>query len=359
MALWKIKAGSCVRVRGAVRGVVAVAMVSGLGACSVPNWANPVEWYRDVSGVSKNDSPPEERNTQNLEKGNQQPYPPLSSVPPPPTNALSAAEREQLRNSLTADRANAKYVEANDQYVPVPPKVTPSPPVATPASLPAPTADAVRATPIPGPTPPAASAQSALPPTGARPPNRGGQAPPRESTLTPPSVSSVPQGETPRPAPPPPPGVPTGQRPASASAPAPLPPQSATLPPPARPPSPDFDADTAGAALPAAVGLTVGSVEFAGNATKLAAADLQRIREVAQLGLQNGATVRVTAYSEPPGSGRSASGKISSFNLALDRARTVAVALSQAGVPARAVEIAASPAPPGQHAGVVEMSLEY
>ena len=75
-----------------------LAVSVGVSACSMPDWANPVEWYRDVSGASKDDPKPDARNTENLGKGGEQPYPNLASVPPPPTNALSSAEREKLRN---------------------------------------------------------------------------------------------------------------------------------------------------------------------------------------------------------------------------------------------------------------------
>src|SRR5437763_2907739 len=198
-----------------------LALSVGLGGCSVPNWANPVEWYRDVSGASKGDAKPDARNTQNLEKGGEQPYPNLASVPPPPTNALSSAEREKLRNSLAADRANAKYLDNSDQYVPAPPKVVASPPRSAPepAEAPATPPAPVQATPAPTP------ARSSSTPSSAQ---RGTEAPPQESSLTPPSVRSVPQGETPRSAPPPPAGVPARAQ-SQASQPvqrAPAPPQS-------------------------------------------------------------------------------------------------------------------------------------
>src|SRR5712692_6887657 len=98
--------GILVGLRSAWAAVALLAAPLGLTGCSVPDWANPVEWYRDASGASMDDAKPDERNTQNLAKGGEQPYPNLASVPPPPTNALTSAEREKLRNSLAADRAN-------------------------------------------------------------------------------------------------------------------------------------------------------------------------------------------------------------------------------------------------------------
>src|SRR5262249_18317158 len=131
-----------------------VAVSVGLSACSVPDWANPVSWYRDVTGASQSDPKPTARNTQNLQKGGEDEDPNLASVPPPPTNALSSADRERLRNSLAADRANAKYVEGSDQYVATPPKAVPSPPKNAPE--PPASAAPVEATPVS--PPPAATA---------------------------------------------------------------------------------------------------------------------------------------------------------------------------------------------------------
>src|SRR5271165_7144068 len=79
-------------------------MLLGLGAC------NPVETWRDLTGASKNDPDPDTTpNTKNLAAGEASDYPNLASVPPPPTRALTTAEREKLTQSLIADRTNAKY----------------------------------------------------------------------------------------------------------------------------------------------------------------------------------------------------------------------------------------------------------
>src|SRR5512142_40067 len=118
--------GRVSRQRSAWRAAAMLAALLGLSGCGVPDWANPVEWYRGVTGASQDDPKANARNTQNLQKGSQDDYPNLASVPPPPTNALSSADREKLRNSLAADRANAKYIEGTDQYAAAPPKVVPS-----------------------------------------------------------------------------------------------------------------------------------------------------------------------------------------------------------------------------------------
>ena len=352
-----------------------VAVSVWLSACSVPDWANPVEWYRDATGVSEDDPKPDARNTENLEKGGEQPYPNLASVPPPPNNALSAADREKLRNSLAADRANAKYVEGNDQYVAAPPKDVPSPPLNAPepaaqpqtAAAPAAAAEATPSAPPQAADAPAASVQATpvpappkQPPGTSLAPPRGTEKPPQESSLTSPSVRSVPQGETPRPPPPPPPGVPVPSQTQSQPAPQPPaapqapPPQTAALPPPSLPPL-----AAGGAALPSGVGVTLGTVTFAGNGTKLSPEVLAQIREVAAVRQQNGGgTIRVTGYSVLQGEQVTIAPQLESFNLALDRARAVAAALTQNGVPLGSVEIGASPPPPGEPGGVVEISLE-
>ena len=330
-----------------------------LSACSVPDWANPVEWYRDVSGASASDPKPDARNTKNLKKGGEDEYPNLASVPPPPTNALSAADREKLRNSLAADRANAKYVEGNDQqYVATPPKVVPSPPLNVPDAPTQPQAAAAPAAPVqsapvqqlsPVPAPQASGRAVSQASTSAS----GSQATPQESPLTSPTVRSVPQGETPRSAPPPPVGSPARtqtQRQAT-------PQQSAVLP----PPDPAYDPALAGggAALPSGAGVMLGIVLFEGTSARLSAESLAQVREVAAVRQRNGGgTIRVTGYSVPQGEQDTMAPQLASFNLALDRARAVAAALTQNGVPARAVEIGAAPPPPGQAGGAVEISLE-
>jgi outer membrane protein OmpA-like peptidoglycan-associated protein len=277
-------------------------LLLGLSACSVvPNWANPIEWYRDATGASKNDSKGTEANTANLEKGSDEPYPNLASVPAPPTNALSQDDRDKLEESLRADREHAKYIE------PGPPSA--SAPAASGAS---------------------GEAQSASS-------SRGEASPPQESPLTSPSIANLPEGETPRPAPPPPGGVATNT--ASAGAAANNAPASSDGSPP--------------------VSIDVGVVEFEGKSTTVSAEALDRLRDVMRLRQENSATIRVTGYSTP-GIGRDdASRATAGFDLALDRAKAVAVALTQMGVPVQSVAVAAEPAPSSLDDGSVALALEY
>src|SRR6185312_10846021 len=91
----------------AALGIAAAATLALTGCSSL----NPVNWYRDAMGISKNDPPPDAPNTKNLEAGGKQPFPNLASVPPPPTRALSSEQRDALTQQLVSDRANAKYID--------------------------------------------------------------------------------------------------------------------------------------------------------------------------------------------------------------------------------------------------------
>jgi len=418
---------------------VALGLALSLAGCSyVPDWASPIEWYRGATGVSKNDDTGPERNQQNLEEGSKEPYPNLATVPPVPTNALSAAEREKLRKSLTADRENAQYLENSDQFTPTPPAVTASataprplegpspanaPPVppapdaagptspadvapqagpspgapaapaetaAAPAAEPAPAEappPAVATTPAepaaaatppaaPAPAAPAVAAADATPPAAAPKPKpkpaapQAREAPPAESTLAAPTVSTLPQGETPGPVPPTPPGVPTASN--TTPAPSPAPTAAATAP------APVTTADATPRALPAqrvrpaaaappppvlaAVPtgkMSLGTVAFQADTVTLTEGGSEQLRQAVRMREQNGGgTLHVVAFTQL-GPGRDlATRSIAGFNLALDRARAVGLALTQLGVPASAVTIGAGPPPADRQPGTADISLE-
>ena len=217
------------------RAAVALALLcglSGLAAC------NPVDTWRDLTGASKNDPNPETTpNTQNLAAGEASAYPNLATVPPPPTRAMTEAEREKLTQSLIADRANAKYTDEKLRAgfsaisAPVPP---PPPPPAPPTNEPA--AQPADKNAKPPAAPDATGGQANAAPTQG--PRKAGEPPepgPKESSLEPPQVRSTPEPETVR-APPPPPRqvtmpaatTPTGAPSGSAHLPA--PPAPAPLP---------------------------------------------------------------------------------------------------------------------------------
>ena len=72
------------------RQLAVVGLLLGVVAC------NPVDTWRDLTGVSRNDPDPDTTpNTKNLAAGEASDYPNLATVPPPPERALTAAERDE------------------------------------------------------------------------------------------------------------------------------------------------------------------------------------------------------------------------------------------------------------------------
>jgi outer membrane protein OmpA-like peptidoglycan-associated protein len=253
-----------------------LAVLLGLSAC------NPVDTWRDLTGISRNDPDPETTpNTKNLAAGEASDYPNLATVPAPPVRALTTAEREKLTQSLIADRANARHTDEQLRAgfpslaaAPPPPPGAPgsqpeqgaaaSPPEPASVAAAAVGPSALAAAPSAAPTrsgaaserpakPPsspsgeptlasvagAAGEKPAIPPPGAAPRAApgGGKAPaepgqglrkqgeppepgPLESSLQVPQARATPQPEQIEPAPPPPQLPPT---PKVATAPTPLP----------------------------------------------------------------------------------------------------------------------------------------
>ncbi len=145
---------------GVFRPALLVALLA-LGAC------HPVDTWRDLTGASKDDPNPETTpNTKNLAAGEAAPSPNLATVPEPPTQALTTAQRDQLAQSLIADRTNAKYTDEKlragfSVATAAPP---PPPPPAPPTADTGKAASGATAPPAEGakgnPTPPAAAAAS-------------------------------------------------------------------------------------------------------------------------------------------------------------------------------------------------------
>src|SRR5437764_8457059 len=70
---------------------------------------SPIESYRSLTGVARNDPDPATAPfTQNLAAGEIMAYPNLATVPPPPTRATSAAERQKLTQTLIAERTDTQ-----------------------------------------------------------------------------------------------------------------------------------------------------------------------------------------------------------------------------------------------------------
>ncbi len=373
--------------RSKAKWAVAFAVLFGLGGCSyVPDAVNPVSWYRDARGLSKNDDLGKGNNQQNLAEGDNEPYPNLGNVPAAPDNALSAVNRDKLTNSLIADRNNAKYssdnlhagsataaavalpsaattAEAQISALPsAPPAGSPSPPPPTAPATPQPATAAATAAPQPQPqpappiadnSPPASSpppAAAASPPrTG--PPARGSAAPPAESPITSPTVQNVPEGEPLVPAAPPPtlsprpePAPPKQVAAAASQAASPeIAPPAKLAQPASAPAAPSSASSAQTAARRSAVSYHVADVSFAPGSAWLSGALRGTVADIVKLHNQNGGTIRIVGHGEATGSDAAMTG----LTLALDRAQAVAVALTDSGVPAKDIAVEAAPVAAG------------
>jgi outer membrane protein OmpA-like peptidoglycan-associated protein len=357
--------------------ILGVMLVGVSGCSSVPNAVNPISWYRDVTGLSKNDDLGKGQNEQNLAEGSDEPYPNLGNVPSAPDNQLSGVDRDKLVKSLVADRNNAQYsadnLRAGDVASTVPPPAPPAPkpdtssatissatissaPESPPPEIPPPPptapAPAESSNAAPPPPPPAASppapapspaaTAAAVPPPAAapvpspnkaaanntqqrKPPVRGSEAPPAESSLQSPSIPNLPQGETPTPAPPPPstrgPAVhsPSGTATQQATAPA--------------------NAPATAAAHRPGVSYRVADVSFAPGSAYLSGALRGTIAEIVKIHNTEGGTIRIVGFGESTGKDAAVAG----LTLALDRAQAVAVALTDSGVAAKDIAVEAAP----------------
>src|SRR5260370_19733188 len=141
------------------RRLATVALLLGPAAC------NPVDTWRDLTGVSRNDPDPDTTpNTKNLAAGEASDYPNLATVPPPPVRALTAAEREKLSQSLIADRTNARHTDEQLRARLSSVAAAPPPPPGEPGAQP----EQAAAAPSPSPTPVPSAPASAPPPVSAR-----------------------------------------------------------------------------------------------------------------------------------------------------------------------------------------------
>jgi outer membrane protein OmpA-like peptidoglycan-associated protein len=377
--------------RRALQVVVVAVPLLGLVAC------NPVEAYRNLSGVSKNDpNPVSTPNTQNLAAGEKSPYPNLATVPPPPTQALTTAELDKLTQSLIADRKNAKYTSEQLQAgfdegagPPPPPPPPPAPPAATapsgagaPPVAPAAAPKAATAPFLAGPPPASGNVASAPPAAAGKGPRKPGEPPepgPMESRLQSPQISPLPEPQQSRPAPPPPPLL---RMPAAAtagkSAPAHLPAPPAPTPMPAAIASAEFQPPPPPPVLPAAaptrtaaatgpgnsgkqppappVDTPVAQINFAADSTTLSDANRQSLGKIVPLYRRNPGKVRVVGYT---GVGSTADQQLNGFQAALDRARAVATALAKAGIPSDKILVEAAPVGEDSGQSRAEVLLEH
>jgi outer membrane protein OmpA-like peptidoglycan-associated protein len=355
-------------VRSKARMVIAATLFAGLAGCSsVPNAVNPVSWFRDLTGASKNDDLGKGDNDQNLQEGGSEPYPNLASVPPAPDTALSTVDRDKLVNSLVADRNHAQYSDEDLQpgrtagtTPPPPPPPTGATASASPAATSGPSAASVSSTPpssalVPA-APPTAAAQPApapqpaqqvppatiasntppsapVTPTRQRVPPRGSEAPPAESSLSTPSVPSLPQGETARPAPPPPslPRLASAPPPPQATRVSPPPPQTVSVP---------ANSGPLAASRAPSVSYRIADVSFGPGSALVSGALRGTIAEIVKLHADSGGRIRIVGFGEASG-GNAMDG----LTLALDRAQAVAIALTDSGVAAKDISVEAAPVP--------------
>ncbi len=323
--------------------VIAMLVAVQLGACSwVPDAVNPISWYRGITGASKNDNLSKGQNEQNLNEGSNEPYPNLGNVPNPPDTAMSTVDRAKLADSLLADRKDARYADiqllAGEASATVPPPPAPPPSAAKSGAAPAPPASANReAAASPSPAPAKSAAPAASSPSSGKP-VRGTESPPAESPLVSPSVKHAPQGETPMPAPPPPalsattpPGAGTMKR--AEATPEPAPPEVAKPPAAAKPAAPEA----------AAAARRVAVIAFKPGSALLSDKERGAIANIVKLHKAQGGRIRIVGHGESEG----ANAAVTGFNLALDRAQAVSIALTEAGVPAKDVAVEAAPVAAG------------
>jgi outer membrane protein OmpA-like peptidoglycan-associated protein len=340
---------------GLALALVLLCAAAGLAAC------NPVDAWRDLTGASKNDPDPETTpNTQNLAAGEASAYPNLATVPPPPTRAMTEAERDKLTQSLIADRTNAKYTDEKLRAgfaaisAPVPP---PPPPPAPPSNEPADKPAAKNASPASTAAGGEANASAATGPRKAGEPPEPG---PKESSLEPPQMRSTPQPESSQPPPPPPRQAAMPAPPAPAPLPsalgaakyqAPPPPPTLTQPAPAV-----ASAGHAEKRAPATSSVEIGDFKFAGQSTALGDGSQPDIDKVLAAYRRDPGRVRVVGYA---GVGNGAAEQLTSYRVALDRAQAVAAALTKAGIPADKILAEVAPAASDSGEGRAEVKLEH
>ncbi|MGD9615869.1 MAG: hypothetical protein AB7H90_11005 [Alphaproteobacteria bacterium] len=368
-------------------------------AAAVAGCTGAVETWRSVRGVNKND--PDQATAPfsgNMATAEAAPYPNLASVPPPPTRATTAAERQKLTEKLIAERAAAVGASAGISAAPQPVAAIKAAPAAAPGSPPISTrlaaaAPAAVSGPPPASVPPATAAAPPIAETAATPvlpaattqttqtrvaaagetPGSqlgaaGGdpaQALPRDSELRMPQVRSLPEPDDPRPAPPPPrlrpvpPPAPAQLPPAAIASAAPQPPPSVPqLAPIASPPTPGIAnpalAKTEPPRPPATMTVAMldavepGQLDPA-QITRIAARYKERLD--AQPPLR---AVRVIAYTAPPSPGADPLG---GYHDALQRAQGIAKVLAEAGIPAKMIQTEAKPAPGPIAASRVEIQF--
>ncbi len=363
---------------------------------------DPIEWYRDLNGNSKNDLKDKAAaNSKNLEQGGKVPYPNLASVPKEPDNAITKIDRDKMAQSLIADRTHAQYTDEqlragqNMQAVVVPPPdvtVTPSsntaaasatapPAAAAPTAAPKPpSAATARAVAVASPAAPSATPrvaaapaqpvkQEPLPPAAPTPkgqqmaaiPSAAGPSAERIADTAPPPDRAPKKGDAKKkevrrgsePAPeksslrsPTISAMPKGEE---AQEPPPSPVDTASGP---KRTARASHAEEVAAATPSHGDVDAGKSQRSGGQTveikftpgasrgHIPEGERNRLIQVAKLlERNNNARVRIVGYAGAPAQGDRAQREFQSFNAALDNAKAVGIELAKLGVPPSRIDI--------------------
>jgi len=321
---------------GAVARLGGLLLAAGLLGCN-----GPVEAYRSITGINKNDPDPATAPfTANLDKAETGTYPNLASVPSPPIVASTVAERQTLTANLTGVRANAQANGGTAAAGPVPP------PPEIPASIAAPEIADLPPAPLPRtplpplrptdePPPPVPPTSTLQTPAIANPPGfAASHAPPspgQPAAMPQPVPSDLPAATVQS-------GNPVPTPPVAALPEVKPPPEVVARPPPKLPPVP----------------MTVASLEVAPGAAALPADTHSRLADVVAQYQQKPRTVRVVSYAAAATGGAE---QLNSFRSALDRAQIVAKELTDSGIPANKIQSEAAPSSASAPAGRVEVQL--
>jgi outer membrane protein OmpA-like peptidoglycan-associated protein len=325
------------RAGGSAPWVAGALLAAGVAGCS------PIEGYRSLAGLNKNDPDPATAPfNQNLDSAQSTGYPNLAGVPLPQTVTSTAAERAQIAKGLNAQRTSTEAADTQGKPGSAAPGPVPPPPSIPPELL-----AAAGAAPLPPPPPP---------------PLRGADEPPLplppNATLQTPQIGAqLPGAEPPRPSP-----SQGSLAPVPAPASSQLPPatiQSANprpVPPPAVLPPPQVSAEIAARPPPKLppTPVTVASLDLSPDAAALTPGEQARVADIAARYKDRPGIVRIVAYAA---AATGSAEQLNSFRAALDRAQLIAKALGEAGIPAKQIQTQAAPSSPGAPAGRVDVEL--
>ncbi len=338
-------------------GAIALMALFLSGCSSVPDWANPVEWYRGtrdwIAGdeTAKAQDARADASQKQKKQGASGQYPNLASVPDRPRDISDSGQAGQVQSGLAADRAQARHAALGPSDTR--PGAPPPPVIASPPPPPSSRVDAPPPPPMPAAVASAAPAPSAQPPMAPLAPAM--PAAPMISASASPIASDAgtetarqafeaalsQSGGVVRGAP-----VASGIRDvnhssvvaSSAGRSAPVFPSASRVSPTLRSPAMSSEpvAMAAGAGAPAA------KIMFDNNSSKLSASDNNLLENIANMKKFRGGIVRVVGHA----SSRTRDvdplrHRLVNFRLSLARAQAVANALTRMGVPAKDIVVEA------------------